>query len=381
MQQEVREKPRPYLPLDRVLVSADEVHQLERLLELLEEDLDLPPRPVPFADRARRPLRVVRQERHCPLLAVDLDDGLDAPERLRILHGRVRGRQAHDLVRDDVAGRLPPLDDLVEHVDLLPEDPEHIPCGKVVKEQEFHVRPIRQQDVTAFHVLRELVRHCGIVGLPRLDAHDGRDERANGQPCVHLRGRLLASVRIAGDAGQGELDHRRVDGEDAAIPEARKESPDPFRRNEARGDFAEMTDCLPVHLLGDFGGPRPVSVRERVALPGRRVAHERQPPPVQVGVVAYLRETRGTGEMPENQHDEVACRRELPRVHAVRVRGLFDEPARNSLNNLPQSMVYSWRRLVWVCFHTCRVYRKTGKATLLFRKPIAEHSPRLCASA
>ena len=39
---------------------------------------------------------------------------------------------------------------------------------------------------------------------------------------VHLRGRLPASARIAGDAGQGELDHRRVDGKDAAIPEARK---------------------------------------------------------------------------------------------------------------------------------------------------------------
>ena len=61
MQQEVREKSRPYLPLDRVLVGADEVRKLERLLELLEEHLDLPPRPVQFADRARRPLRVVRQ--------------------------------------------------------------------------------------------------------------------------------------------------------------------------------------------------------------------------------------------------------------------------------------------------------------------------------
>ena len=87
---------------------------------------------------------------------------------------------------------------------------------------------------------------------------------------------------------------------------------------------------------------------------------------VGVGVVAYLREARGAGEMPENQHDEVACRRELPRVYAVRVRCLFDEPAWDSLNNLPQSMVYSWRCLVVVCFHACRVYRKTGKATLRY---------------
>ena len=146
----------------------------------------------------------------------------------------------------------------------------------------------------------------------------------------------------------------------------------PSTLENARRHFAKMPDGLPVHRLGDFGGPRPVRVRERVALPGRRVAHERQLPLVQICVIAYLREARGAGEIPENQHDEVACRRELPRVHAVRVRGLFNEPAGYSLNNLPQSMIYSWRRLVVVCFHACRVYRKTGKATLLFKRPVVK---------
>ena len=127
-----------------------------------------------------------------------------------------------------------------------------------------------------------------------------------------------------------------------------------------------MSDSLPVHLLGDLGGPRPVRVRERVALPGRRVAHEPEPSGVQRGVVAYLREARRAGEVPEDEHDEVACRRELPRVHAVRVRGPVDEPAGNYLNYLPQSVIYSWRRLVLFCFHARRVYGKTGKTTFAF---------------
>ena len=70
--------------------------------------------------------------------------------------------------------------------------------------------------------------------------------------------------------------------------------------------------------------------------------------------------------MPEDEHGEVACRRELPRVHVMRVRGPVDEPAGNYLNYLPQSVIDSWRRLVWVCFHARRVYRKTGKATLRY---------------
>ena len=138
-----------------------------------------------------------------------------------------------------------------------------------------------------------------------------------------------------------------------------------------------MPGRLPVDFFGDFAGPGPVGMRERVAPPRRRVAHERQLPPVQVGVVAYLREARCAGEVPEDEHHEVACRRELPRVHAMRVRGPVDDPAGDELNNLPQSVIYSWRRLVWVCFHACRVYRKTGKATLLFKKPVAVDSPRL----
>ena len=97
----------------------------------------------------------------------------------------------------------------------------------------------------------------------------------------------------------------------------------------------------------------------RWLLPVWRVPSRRSPA-VPEGVA------RSAGEVPEDEHDEVACRRELPRVHVVRVRGPVDEPAGDFLNNLPQSMVYSWRRLVVVCFHTCRVYRKTGKATLRY---------------
>ena len=65
-----------------------------------------------------------------------------------------------------------------------------------------------------------------------------------------------------------------------------------------------MSDSLPVHLLGDLGGLRPVRVRECVALPGRRVAHEPESSGVQRGVVAYLREARRAGEVPEDEHDD-----------------------------------------------------------------------------
>ena len=52
--------------LDRVFVLAVEVLELERLLELLEQQLDLPPGLVQIRNRRRRPLEVVRQDTTIP---------------------------------------------------------------------------------------------------------------------------------------------------------------------------------------------------------------------------------------------------------------------------------------------------------------------------
>ena len=45
---------------------------------------------------------------------------------------------------------------------------------QVVQKGEVDVRPVRKQDDSAFHVLRQLVRHRGIMGLAGLDADDRR---------------------------------------------------------------------------------------------------------------------------------------------------------------------------------------------------------------
>ena len=63
----------------------------------------------------------------------------------------------------------------------------------------------------------------------------------------------------------------------------------------------------------------------------------------------------------------------------MRVRGSADEPAGDWLNDLPQGVICSRRRLVWVCFHARRGYGKTGKATLPFKTLGVGRPPRLRA--
>jgi hypothetical protein len=70
----------------------------------------------------------------------------------------------------DVAGRLAAFDDLVQHIDLLPEKPEDLPCRQVVQKGEVDVRPVRKQDVAAFLSLFVVL----LFGWPRLSRPKSR---------------------------------------------------------------------------------------------------------------------------------------------------------------------------------------------------------------
>lgn len=126
-QEEVRYEPRPDLPLDRVLAVADEVVDLARLLELLEERLDPPPRPVELRYRPGGSFHVVRGKHDSLHLAADLHERRYPAQRSavrRVLRRRSLVRRAHDLVGKDLRGvafrvapmRTPqPLEDVGEH--------------------------------------------------------------------------------------------------------------------------------------------------------------------------------------------------------------------------------------------------------------------------
>src|ERR1700709_2898988 len=61
-QQHVTQERVPELPTHRVGIVAQEVPDLQRLFDLLEEDLNLPATAVEFGHAARRPLQVVGQK-------------------------------------------------------------------------------------------------------------------------------------------------------------------------------------------------------------------------------------------------------------------------------------------------------------------------------
>ena len=85
-QHHVEQQRHPDLPLDRVFAVAEEVAQLQRLLDLLEKRLDRPAAFVQVRDAAGRPFHIVRDECHLDPLAVNFH-----PRHKKIYAGIVPG--------------------------------------------------------------------------------------------------------------------------------------------------------------------------------------------------------------------------------------------------------------------------------------------------
>ena len=127
---------------------AQKAAQLQRLLDLLEEHLDLPAALVKLGDARRRPFQVVRQELHLALLAVHLDDRAHQAQDSRVLLARGGAGQHDQIVAQYVAGGLlqEPLPDAILHVVLGPRDPEHAAPGQVPEMREIHVGLVEHGD-------------------------------------------------------------------------------------------------------------------------------------------------------------------------------------------------------------------------------------------
>jgi hypothetical protein len=83
---------------------AEEVADLEGLLQLLEEDFDAPACLIELADARCRPFGVVGDEGHDDFLAVHLDEHFHAPEGFGILAAAFRAFEQDEVVAQDFSG-------------------------------------------------------------------------------------------------------------------------------------------------------------------------------------------------------------------------------------------------------------------------------------
>src|ERR1019366_7347154 len=100
-QEKINEQGSPHLPLHGVGRVAQEVDQLDGLLNLLEKRLYGPAAAVKLADGGGGPLGVVGQEDHDAILAVDLDQGGDPAQESGTIPTGIVALEHDQLVLED----------------------------------------------------------------------------------------------------------------------------------------------------------------------------------------------------------------------------------------------------------------------------------------
>jgi len=101
-QRHVEPERQPDLPAQSVGAVADKVAQLQGLLDLLEEDFDLPAAAVEIGHGRRRPREIVGEKLQHRHHAVEFDHGSHAAQAVGILAARERMDQPHLVVVQDM---------------------------------------------------------------------------------------------------------------------------------------------------------------------------------------------------------------------------------------------------------------------------------------
>src|ERR1035437_6153557 len=216
-QQQIGQQGRPDLPADGVGGVAQEVRQLERLFDLLEEHLDLPTAAVEVGDGLGAPLQVVGQENHLPKLAVHLDQGKDAAQFDRISFGRGAAGQDDQVVPQDVSvnAALKFAHDPAAEIVLGTGDPKHVAGGQVGQMGEVHVSLVKDDNLPGPHAGAHFAGAEAFVFAGGVHEGEAWQEGLQVEPEMALGGGFTAAmfgpVQTAGDqlngGGVHQVDH------------------------------------------------------------------------------------------------------------------------------------------------------------------------------
>jgi len=330
--QQVGQQRRPYLPLDRLLVVADEVDQLHGLFQLLEEHLDLPSGSVQFGNRPGTPRQVVCDKGHGNLLAVNLNDRLDQSQSLRVSLFRSHPGQLNDLVPQHAAVRTGAelANRTVLHVVLRPRNPEHTPVLQIEEVLEVQISLVKHDNLPLLQRRTDLPCLLAVVKSRRVHHRVRRQHRMQVQVHVALRRRLTAPMLRPVHAVSNELYRCGVHRMNRRVEPTQVAAANPLRAE--RGDQRrQVFEHPPVKGLRHARVSRAVCIRKRVALRWRRPPYRSQPRSVQLQPITDVIEPHRVGQLPVDVCRRVTPRRELARVDLELPRKLRHQVTRNQL--------------------------------------------------
>src|SRR6201987_4735198 len=174
--QYVAQQCRPDLPADRVGAVAQEIAQLQALLDLFKEHFDLPAPAIQISHTGGAPLEVVSQKLHLALLAVNLHQSSHPAHRFGIIGTGVFVFEHHKLVAQDAF--ICCLGQFFDHPKterlLAAGHPKHPIAIEHTQVDEINVGAIKDNDLARFDSGADFRGAYTVGGLCRFDQDKAR---------------------------------------------------------------------------------------------------------------------------------------------------------------------------------------------------------------
>jgi len=367
-QQQIDQQRGPHLPADGVGVVAEEVGQLEGLLEFLEEDLDAPAAAIQVGDGLGAPSQVVGQKDHLAQFALHLNQR-DHAAQFDGIGFASRPGQPDQVVAEQVSirPRLKFSDHPVLHVLLGAGDPEDLTQGQGSQMGEVHVSLVKDHDLAGLHAGAQFVRPPVVMFSGGIHKGEAREEGLEVEPDVALGGGFAPTVPGPVQRVGHELDGSRVHDVNEALEPERQLRATP--RAKAGMELLQMREHRPEQRLGHFRVALAVGVREGVFAGRSRAANRRQRTGVQPQGVAHVIETEAVSELGVDQAHDMAPRTECaaPFLHGMFAGELRHQMVGNQIAKLPQKRELG-RRWLALClaFHALPCGRVQTRKPILF---------------
>jgi len=312
-QQDVEQEGGPELPADGMLGITEEVADFEGLFYLLEEGLDPPAAAVQVADTGRSPVQIIGQKNHDSFLSVDFDEGLNAPQSLRILSAGLGTDQGNIIIAEDLSGALTEAfaTDMVTQIILGPCDPEDASLVQVEKTVKMDVGLVENGDLPVLKPGTKGQSACAVVMGSLFNDGECGKETLQVQPQMHLRSGfappVLGPVHTVGNQGNG----RGIHSMDRPL-EAAGQSVVAASGPKARRKFLQMAKDLPEKLLHHVAVAMLVRMGKRVASGRYRAPDRSQLAGMVAQGIAHIVESDRMGKLGEKKAHNVTPGREGP---------------------------------------------------------------------
>jgi hypothetical protein len=336
-QEHVNQERHPDLPAHGVGAVAEEVGELQGLLDLLEEDLNVPAAAVEIGNGLGAPLPVVGEENHLLFTSVDFDPGHDPAQIPRIIGEGLVAAQADDLIAQDRTFNRAFIDHVEDEVVLGAGNPEDAALDQRPEVAEINVSLVEEDNLSGANARANLPGALGIVVAGGVNEGEAGQEAVEVEPQVALGRRFAPTMLRPVHARGHQLDRGGVDHMNHAAETARQ-TPAPLSGGEPRVEAAQMLQHRPEQLLPQRGVTSAIGVGQIITRRRRGRADADEQTRMQSQAVADIVEPDGVDQLCVEQRDHMTPRRIGSRLalHSGLSGQLGHQKRRNQIANLVQ---------------------------------------------